>query len=137
MHLIKLFSEINWLAIIAATILSFALGALWHSKLLFGKVWAKDSNTIYNSENHGNPLVVFGLSAVLHIIVLIGLAMFIGAESSAIKGLLKGFFVSTIWISTSIGVTYIFVGRSFRLFLIDAGFYVVFLSVAGLILGAW
>jgi hypothetical protein len=137
MNLCNSLSEINWLAVVAVTILSFILGALWHSKLLFGKAWAKESKTIYNSENHGNPLLIFGLSAFLHIIAIIGLAVFIGSHSSALTGLLKGFIVSTLWISTSIGVTYIFVGRTFRLFLIDAGFYVVFLSLAGLILGAW
>ncbi len=130
------FSEINWLAVVVVTVFSFVLGALWHS-ILFKKGWSEDSKSVYNSENHGNPLVIFGLSAVLHIIAIIGLALFIGAGSNAIDGFLKGLFVSLIWVATSIGVTYIFVGRTLRLFLIDAGFYVVFLSVAGLILGAW
>jgi len=136
MHLFISLSEINWLAILVITILSFMLGAMWHSKLLFGKAWTEDSKTKYNSDLHGNPLIVFALSAVLHIIAIIGLSIFIGSNSSAIDGLMIGFIVSTVWISTSIGVTYIFVGRSFRLFLIDAGFYVLFLSLAGLILGA-
>jgi len=136
MNLSTLFSEINWLAVLVVTILSFMLGAFWHS-VLFKKGWSEDSGSIYNSENRGNPAVIFGLSALLHIIAVIGLAMFIGADSTALIGTLKGFIVSTVWISTSIGVTYIFVGRTFRLFLIDAGFYVIFLSFAGLILGAW
>ncbi|MEI8086160.1 MAG: DUF1761 domain-containing protein [Paludibacter sp.] len=137
MNITTLFSEINWLAVILVIILSFVLGALWHSKLLFGKAWSEDSKTKYNSDYHGNPLVVFGLSALLHTVAVIGLAMFIGRDSNALAGMLKGLVISTAWISTSIGVTYIFVGHSFRLFLIDAGFYVVFLSLAGLILGVW
>lgn len=135
MNLSTLFSEINWLAVAAVTILSFMLGAFWHS-VLFKKAWSEDSGSIYNSENRGNPAIIFGLSALLHIVAVIGLAMFIGADSTALTGAIKGFIVSTVWISTSIGVTYIFVGRTFRLFLIDAGFYVIFLSLAGLILGA-
>lgn len=137
MYLVMSIAEINWLAVAAVTILSFALGTLWHSKLLFGKAWAEDSKTIYNSENHGNPAVIFGLSAILHIVAIIGLAVVIGKNSTAFEGLLDGLLISFLWIATSIGVTYIFVGRTFRLFLIDAGFYVVFLSLAGLILGAW
>ncbi len=136
MNLSTSITEINWLAVAAVTVLSFMLGAFWHS-VLFKKGWSEDSGSKYSSDNHGNPAVIFGLSAVLHIIAVIGLAMFIGSSASAIEGLLKGFFVSMVWIATSIGVTYIFVGRTFRLFLIDAGFYVVFLSLAGLILGAW
>jgi hypothetical protein len=130
------FSGINWPAVLVIIVLSFILGAFWHS-VLFKKGWSEDSKSIYNGENHGNPFAIFGLSALLHIIAIIGLALFIGNNSTASTGLLKGFIISTVWVSTSIGVTYLFVGRTFRLFLIDAGFYVVFLSLAGLILGAW
>lgn len=136
MHLHLLFSEVNWLAVIICTVLSFALGALWHSKLLFGKAWAEDSKTPYNSENHGNPAIIFGLSAVLHLIAITGLAMLVGSRSTAVEGFVAGLFISITLVATSIGVTYIFVGRTLRLFLIDAGFYVVFLSLSGLILGA-
>jgi len=136
MHLVKSFSEINWLAVVACTILSFVLGALWHS-VLFKKSWSADSGSKYNANNHGNPAVIFGLSAVLHVIAIVGLAMLIGNASSALHGLIVGLFVGVVWISTAIGVTYIFVGRTLRLFLIDAGFYVVFLSLSGLILGMW
>lgn len=129
------FNDINWIGVLIVTVLSFVLGAFWHS-VLFNKAWTKDSGTIYNKNNHGNPLNIFGLSAVLHIIAIIGLSLVIGKDASAMDGLLKGLFVSLVWISTSIGVTYIFVGRSLRLFLIDAGFYVAFLSLAGLILGS-
>jgi hypothetical protein len=136
MHLIQSFFQINWLAVVVSTVLSFALGALWHS-VLFNKAWSADSNSKYNSENHGNPAVIFGVSGLLHLVLVIGLALFIGHHTNFIGGALKGLYISLVWISTSLGVTYIFVGRSFRLFLIDAGFYVVFLSLAGMILGAW
>ena len=87
--------------------------------------------------NHGNPAVIFGLSAVLHIVAVVGLALLVGVNSTASQGLLLGLFVAIVWISTAIGVTYVFVGRTLRLFLIDAGFYVVFLALSGLILGVW
>lgn len=136
MHLLTSFSELNWWAVGAVTILSFVLGAFWHS-VLFKKAWSKDSGTIYNSENHGNPAIIFGLSGVLHFVLIVALAMFIGNNTNFIGGGIKGLFVSIVWISTSIGVTYLFVGRTFRLFLIDAGFYVAFLTIAGMILGLW
>jgi len=136
MHLIASFSTINWLAVIACTILSFVLGAFWHS-VLFKNGWSADSGSKYNSNNHGNPAVIFGLSAVLHIVAVVGLALLVGVNSTASQGLLLGLFVAIVWISTAIGVTYVFVGRTLRLFLIDAGFYVVFLALSGLVLGVW
>lgn len=130
------FAAINWWAVIVVTILSFMLGAFWHS-VLFRKGWSADSGSKYNSENHGNPAVIFGLSGLLHFVAVVALALFIGASASALDGMLLGLFVSVLWISTAIAVTYIFVGRTLRLFLIDAGFYVVFFALAGLILGTW
>ena len=136
MNLCISFSEINWPAVAVITVFSFMLGAFWHS-VLFNKAWKEDSNSVYNSENRGNPGILFGLTAVSHLIAVIALALLIGHNSTVVCGLLFGLIVSIAWISTSIGVTYLFVGRSFRLFLIDAGFYVVFYSIAGLILAIW
>ena len=136
MNLCTSFSEINWLAVAVITVLSFMLGAFWHS-VLFNKAWKEDSGSAYNSENRGNPGILFGLAGVSHLIAVIALALLIGHNSTALCGLLYGLTVSIAWVSTSIGVTYLFVGRPFRLFLIDAGFYVVFYSIAGLILAIW
>ena len=136
MNICASFSEINWLAVAVITIFSFLLGAFWHS-VLFNKAWKADSNSIYNSENRGNPLKIFGLTGISHLVAVIALAMLIGHSSTAMCGLLYGLIVSIVWVSTSIGVTYLFVGRSFRLFLIDAGFYVVFYTVSGFILAIW
>ena len=136
MNLCASFSEINWLAVAVVTIFSFMLGAFWHS-VLFNKAWKEDSNSVYNSENRGNPAILFGLTGILHLVAVIALAMLIGHNSKAVSGLFYGLTISIVWVSTSIGVTYLFVGRSFRLFLIDAGFYVVFYSISGLTLAIW
>ena len=136
MNLCTSFSEINWLAVAVLTVFSFMLGAFWHS-VLFNKAWKEDSKSEYNSENRGKPGKLFGLAGISHVVAVIALALLIGHNSTAICGLLYGLTVSIAWVSTSIGVTYLFVGRSFRLFLIDAGFYVVFYSIAGLILAIW
>ena len=136
MNLCTSFSEINWLAVAVLTVFSFMLGAFWHS-VLFNKAWKEDSGSTYNSENRGNPGKLFGLTGFSHFIAVIGLALLTGHNSTAVCGLLYGLTVSIVWVSTSIGVTYLFVGRSFRLFLIDAGFYIVFYTIAGLILAIW
>lgn len=136
MNICTSFSLINWLAVAVLTVFSFMLGAFWHS-VLFKKPWKEDSKSIYNSENRGNPFKIFGLTGISHLVAVMALAMFIGHSSTAVCGILYGLVVSIVWVSTSIGVTYLFVGRSFRLFLIDTGFYVVFYTVSGLILAIW
>jgi hypothetical protein len=128
-------SSINWLSVIVVTILSFPLGALWHSKLLFGEAWKKD--VAFDTTRKVNILKLFGLSALLHFVAVAGLDLVIGSNSCMMHGLTIGLVISVFWVSTGIAVSYLFAGRTIRLILIDAGYYIVFLSLAGLILGAW
>lgn len=124
--------NINWIAILIVLILSFILGAFWHSSLLFGKTWTNETHT---KKIKTSPVIIFGLSALAHFIAITLLALIIG-RVGALKGLIYGFVISVCWITTSMAATYLFASRSLKLFLIDAGFYVIFFSLAGLIIGA-
>jgi len=131
----NLLSNINWLSVIVVTILSFPLGALWHSKLLFGEAWKTD--VAYDMSRKVNMPKLFGLSALFHFIAVAGLDAVIGPNSCLVQGLETGLIISLVWVSTGIAVSYLFAARPIRLILIDTGYYIVFLSLAGLILGAW
>ena len=37
----EIITDVNWLAVVVSAILSFMLGALWYSPLMFGKKWAE------------------------------------------------------------------------------------------------
>jgi len=39
----ELTSNVNWLAVILGTLISFLIGWLWYSPILFGKKWAEGS----------------------------------------------------------------------------------------------
>jgi len=130
------FSEINWLSVIVVTILNFPLGAFWHSKL-FGKAWMEDAKPVFDHSNKSNYIKLFSASAILQLIMVIGLDLLIGVNSTAIKGLMTGLGLSIFFVSTTIAITHLFVGRTLRLILLDTGFYIVYFSIAGLILGLW
>lgn len=136
MELINNISNVNWLSVIVVTLLSFALGSFWHSGIMFGKAWQED-NKIKIDKSKINPAKIFGLTALGHFVAMVLLDIFIGGHCTAIDGLIKGLLISVIWISSSIGATYVFAMKPLRLFLIDAGFYVVFYSLAGIILAMW
>jgi hypothetical protein len=137
MEIVQLLSKTNWLAILVVTVISFPLGALWHSSLLFGRPWKEDANPKFDLVNKWSFAKLFGLAAILHFVGSLGLSLVIGSHSTAFSGLLIGFGASTLWVFTSISVTHLFAGRSLRLCLIDSGFYIFFYSIAGLILGGW
>jgi hypothetical protein len=131
------YGTINWFAVLLVTIISFPFGALWHSNLMFGKAWKEEVHLKVPDKKDMNMPLIFGTAFVCNLISVIGLAMWVGADTGLWAGAHKGLFLSFFFVSSALGVTYVFAQRSLRLFLIDAGFFVVFYPVAGLIFAAW
>lgn len=128
---------INWLAVVVATLVAFALGGLWYSKALFGNTWLEEVGLTEEAINNANMAKTFGSTFVLQLLATIALAATLGADSTWMDGLQNGLFISVLWIATAYGITYLFEQRSMRLFFINAGYYVVLFSISGSILGAW
>ena len=128
---------INWLAVVVATFVAFALGGLWYSKALFGNTWLEEVGLTEEAINNANMAKTFGGTFVLQLLATIALATTLGADSTWMDGLQNGLLISVLWIATAYGITYLFEQRSMRLFFINAGYYVVLFAISGSILGAW
>jgi hypothetical protein len=137
MNLQSAFNNINWLSVLVASVSAFAIGSLWYSSFLVGKVWQKELKLSDDDIKNTNMPMIFGLAFLMEFIAAMVLDMFIGREATLWSGLAAGALVSIAWIATSIGTNYLFARRSFRLFLIDSGYFVIFFVVIGAILGAW
>jgi hypothetical protein len=127
----------NYLAILAAALSTFLIGGLWYSPALFGKAWMRENGFTEESLKGSNMFKIFGLAFLLGLIASVNLAMFIGAESDPIMGGLWGFLAGTGWVATFVGTHYLFERKSFTLFLINAGYSIVALTLMGVILAAW
>jgi len=137
MDLSSAFLQINWLSVIVSAIAAFAVGSLWYSPVLFGKAWQVLNKFTETDMRGANMPLVFGTTFILNIIGAFVLDMFLGKQATWVAGLLAGLLVSVAWIATSFGINYLFTRKPFRLFLIDAGYYVTFFAIMGAILGAW
>ncbi len=137
MNLVLNFSDINWLSVIVSALAAFAIGGLWYSPVLFSKVWQREVKLSDEDIKDSNMAMIFGTTFVLNVIGAIALDMVIGVESTFMSGLCTGLYVSIVWIATSFGINYLYTRKSFKLYLIDAFYYIVFFSVMGAILGAW
>ena len=137
MQIGELLAGVNWLAVIVATVVAFGLGALWYSKALFADAWMQEVGLTEEAINNANMGKVFGLTFLLQIISATGLSVFVGPSGNWLDGLLAGLAVGLVWVATAYGVTYLFEQRPLRLWLINAGYYVVWYSLTGLIIGAW
>lgn len=132
------FSSVNWIAVILAAIATFVIGGLWYSPLLFAKAWMKENGFSDEDLKSGtSPALIFGGSFVLELIAALALGLVLGPEATARSGAIAGALIGAAWVATSIGVLYLFERKSVRLFLINAGYFVVSFLVMGLIIGAW
>lgn len=129
--------QVNWLAVIVAALSTFLIGGLWYSPAVFGKAWMKENGFTEESMKGGNMAKIFGLAFLLGFIASINLAMFLGNETDATMGAFYGFLAGFGWVATFVGTHYLFERKSFKLFLINAGYSIVALTVMGVIIGAW
>lgn len=129
--------ELNYIAIIVASLSTFLIGGLWYSPVVFGKAWMKENGFTEEGMKNASMVKIFGLAFVLAVISAVNLAMFLGPESDPAMGALWGFAAGFGWVATFVGTHYLFERKSFRLFLINAGYSVVALTVMGVILAAW
>ena len=131
------FQTLNWVAISATTLLSFILGSLWYSPILFGKLWQKEAGISDNKLKTGNMGIIFGGAFILIFISMFNLAMFLGPKADLSFGMMAGFLTGFGWVATSIGVLYLFERRSLKLFFINAGYHIICFTASGAILGGW
>lgn len=129
--------EINYLAVALAALSAFFLGFLWYT-VIFAKPWQaligmKGQNGNTTTPNLGRLLLG---SFILEIIMAFNLAAFIGKEADWLFGLGAGVAVGFGWVGLAFGVNYMFEGKSFKLWLINAGYNAVVFAVMGLIIGS-
>lgn len=129
--------ELNYWAILVSALSTFLIGGLWYSPAVFGKAWMQENGFVEEDMKKGNMAKIFGLAFVLGLVAAVNLAMFLGPETDMAMGAFYGFLAGFGWVSMFIGTHYLFERKSLKLFLINAGYSVVALTVMGLIIGAW
>ena len=132
-------SALNWWAVIVAGVAAWVIGAVWYAGPLFGKAWQKELGFTTEYLQEANMAKVFGSSLVLMILMAFGMAMFFGPETEMTwqEGATYGAMTGIFFVATSIGINYLYQRRSFKLWMIDALYQIIFLTVQGTIIGAW
>ena len=129
--------EFNILAVLAAAVATFVLGGLWYSPALFGKAWQREAGVTDEQMRTSNKAMIFGLAFVLSLVAAFVFAMFLGPRPPVNLGLGAGFAAGLCWVAASFGINYLFEQRSFKLWLINAGYHTLQFTIIGLILALW
>ncbi|HEY7807928.1 MAG TPA: DUF1761 domain-containing protein [Croceibacterium sp.] len=126
--------NINWLAVIVGTLAFFAVGAIWYSAL-FGKIWQREVGLSAEQLKSGRSIpLIFGLCLLLEFIVVLTLGHLFAflQPSDHVKMMMATGFGLAI-MTPAVGINYLYQRRSLKLFLIDAGHFVVGMAVVGLV----
>ena len=126
---------IDWIAVLVAAVVSFAIGGVWYSPLLFTKAWIRESGVDVEQGKNANVPLIMGTAFALILLATIVFAMFLGPQPGLRFGAGAGFAAGLFWVAGSFGVNYLFEQRSFKLFLINGGYNVVMFTAMGAILG--
>jgi hypothetical protein len=133
--------HINILAVLVSAIITFVIGALWYSPLLFGKQWIAFNNVTPEKVEamRKNAAMLYGASFVCYLVLAAVFAVLIRMVhlQSVLAGAKMG---GMLWVGfvATLGLTAkLYSGRSFKAYALDAGYQLVFMVVMGLILVAW
>ena len=129
---------LNYLAIITAALFSMVLGFLWYGPL-FSKMWMKElgiSESDIDKKCAMKGYMISLVSALLNYITLAAF-IFLANINGIIPGLLIGGAAGAFFIAASMASNYAYEGRSVRLFLINAGYRIIYLTCIGALLGFW
>ena len=133
---------INYLTVLVTAVVSMALGALWYSPMLFGKLWMTLSGlnpqTMDEAKKKGMAKS-YVLAFVGTLVMSYVLAHIIGYTNAATigAGLHVGFWA---WLGFVAPVTLggvLWEGKSWKLWWLNNAHYLVMLLVSGAILALW
>ena len=132
-------ANINWLAVLVASIVYFFFGSLWY-QALFRNVWARESGMNMDNPPKGAAMGKMMFKSFLgNLLTAIALALIInyahggGMMRTAKIGAVAGFGVA----GGSLWINYNWNGKSQKLWWIDTGYFTIGCAIAAGIIGAW
>ncbi|HEV7121697.1 MAG TPA: DUF1761 domain-containing protein [Candidatus Paceibacterota bacterium] len=138
---------INLIAVIVAAVLTMVLGYIWYGPL-FGKMWMRLMGVTQETMKAGNK---GGAMAKMYILMFIGALLmaymlahvlvyataYANAPGGLDSGVMAGFWV---WLGFAAPITLNYAltsNKSWKLWLINAGYYLVSLLMMGIVLAMW
>ena len=136
MHL----SDVNFLAVGLATILTFALGALWYSPLLFAKAWMAGQGYTEADikEMQAGMGPTYAISFVCWLVMATMLALIAPHFGDGVGTIFAVGLHMWLGFSATVGLTNNrFSNKPLSVWLIDAGYQIASIATMAVVLGLW
>lgn len=128
-------SDINWLAVVVATVIYMVLGGLWYGPL-FGKTWMRATGFEMPEERPGNEIYIAPMIAYLVASVSTAMLAEATASDTFVEGLVLGLLVGIGYAVTLSLVTSAFspgTPEPRTLFVVTASFNLLALTIGGVL----
>jgi len=142
--------NINWIAMVVAAILPLVTGFIWYNPKVFGTAWMKESGMTEEKAKSMNPGKTYGLAVVMAFLIAFAIwpsVMMGGApgmehgpggdfmtfKHGALHGALLGITLAMPVLATNA----LFEQKSFQYVIINAGYWIVTMSLMGGLINAW
>jgi hypothetical protein len=129
----------NYLAILVAAIATFLMQAAWYT--LFMQTWLNGiGHSMAWLESQGiNPAIEYGTALVCAALMATAISCVtqLTGPQTALRGIRAGMLLWLGFVFTTMATGYIFEVRPISSFAVDAGFWLLGMSVMGAIVGGW
>jgi hypothetical protein len=133
------FEAVNWLAVLAATLVAFVLGGVWYGPL-FGAAWMEsiglDPQAVKGAPKTGLRRLM-AINILLTWCAAVTLAVFLGDRATPSSGARYGLLVGLLWIGVAIAVGALYERKPFSYVAINVGYWTLAFTLMGAILGIW
>lgn len=130
--------QINYLAVGTASLATVIIGAIWYSPLLFGNRWleAHGYSMEQMQKTAGRNLIV---SLCCYAVMALVMALLISRlqVSTALNGAFLGLLLWLGFLATMGLTAHLVAEKPYSIYLIDAGYQLVYAVVMGVILAVW
>ncbi len=136
----EFFANAHWLQIAVAGIIYFCLGAVWYARPVFGNYWAAQHKIEMTEESKKRMPMLMISTLIICILMTLGtaLAMFVmQAPGTCMNGIKTGLFLSGVFVSLPFAVNYLYTSKPIKLWIIDAGYHVVGVTLGAIIMSVW
>lgn len=128
--------DMNLWAVLLAAVVYFLLGALWYS-LFFGKMWQRLIEMPPEERNKPAPAMIFTFLVRLLSVYVLAHFLHYTQATTWLGGMETAFWIWLGFIVVTAADEIFFANKSIRLFLINTGYHLVGLLLAGIILTIW
>ncbi|MBX7459594.1 DUF1761 domain-containing protein [Qipengyuania huizhouensis] len=127
--------DVNWLAVVLAALGGFLVGGIWYGPVM-GKRWMLAVGKTADDLKNINPVKTYGCTFLLALLASWTLAHTFASYAIDLSDFVKiltafgvalGFIVPALW------TNYLFQGAQRPLYWIDAGYWLIFYTVMGLV----